>query len=97
MVWEYKTILPLRGSALTTAGELVFIGDTFGFFSAFHARTGKVLWKINTGADASNLGNIVRGVVGPPVTYLLDSRQHVAIIAGGTMYDFALPAEGPGR
>jgi alcohol dehydrogenase (cytochrome c) len=94
MAWEYKTIVPLRGSALTTAGDLVFIGDTFGFFSAFHARNGKVLWKMNTGADASNLGNIVRGVVGPPVTYLLDGRQHVAIIAGGTMYDFALPAEG---
>lgn len=81
LVWEFKTIRPHRGSVLTTAGDLVSAGDGQGYFTAFHARAGKVLWKLQTGA----------GIAAPAITYLLDGRQYVAVIAGTALFAFALP------
>src|SRR5260370_42361784 len=84
LVWEFKTLSPQHGSMLTTAGDLVFIGDTQGYFAAFHARTGKVLWKMNTGASGP-------GISAPAITYLLDGKQQVAVVAGTSLYTFHLP------
>ena len=40
-----KTGTPSLGGAITTAGDLVFIGATIdGYFRAFDARNGKELW-----------------------------------------------------
>ncbi len=85
-VWEFKTIAGMRGSVLTTGGDLVFYGDGFGYLMAFHARTGKVLWKMNTGAGIGRVG----GISAPPMTYLLDGKQHINVFAGGAMFDFTL-------
>ena len=81
LVWEFKTLSPQHGSMLTTAGDLVFIGDTQGYFTAFHARTGRVLWKMNTGAAG-------QGISAPAITYLLDGKQQVAVLAGTSLYTF---------
>jgi alcohol dehydrogenase (cytochrome c) len=81
-VWEQKAIRPMRGSVLTTAGDLVFYGDGFGYLVAYHARSGEILWKMNTGA---------RGITAPPMTYLMDGKQHIAVLAGGAMFDYVLP------
>ncbi len=81
LVWEFKTIHPHRGSVLTTGGELVFAGDGEGYFTAFHARTGEVLWNFQSGA----------GVSAPAMTYELDGRQYIAVIAGTALFTFALP------
>jgi alcohol dehydrogenase (cytochrome c) len=83
LVWEFKTLSPQHGSMLTTAGDLVFIGDTQGYFTAFHGRTGKVLWKMNTGAAG-------QGISAPAITYLLDGKQQVAVVAGTSLYTFQL-------
>jgi glucose dehydrogenase len=72
---------------LTTGGDLVFAGDGQGYFTAFHARTGKVLWKLQTGA----------GISAPAMTYEMDGRQYVAVIAGTALFTFALPPEAAGR
>jgi glucose dehydrogenase len=66
---------------LATAGGLVFTGDAEGYLIAFDARTGKVLWRFQTGAAIS----------GPPISYALDGRQYIAVAAGPTMLTFALP------
>jgi alcohol dehydrogenase (cytochrome c) len=47
---------------------------------ALDAKTGKVLWKFQTGGV----------VIAPPITYALNGRQYVAIAAGSTMMAFAL-------
>ena len=84
LVWEFKTITNHRGSVLTTGGGLVFTGDGQGYLTAFGARTGKVLWYFQTGAP---------GITAPPITYELDGRQYIAVIAGTSVYAFALQGQ----
>jgi outer membrane protein assembly factor BamB len=44
-----------------------------GYITAFHARSGKVLWKMNTGAAG--------GISAPAITYALDGKQQVGVVA----------------
>ena len=73
MAWSYKAKQPLIGGALATAGNLVFMGEGDGYFDAFDATSGTKLWRFNLGA----------GVNAPPITYLVDGVQYVAVAAGG--------------
>jgi len=65
---------------LSTAGNLIFYGESGGSFAAADAKTGKTLWHFNTGAvwKAS------------PMTYTVHGKQHVAIAAGGNILSFTL-------
>jgi PQQ-dependent dehydrogenase (methanol/ethanol family) len=65
---------------LSTAGNLLFYGESGGSFAAADARTGKTLWHFNTSAvwKAS------------PMTYTVHSKQYVAIAAGGNILAFTL-------
>jgi PQQ-dependent dehydrogenase (methanol/ethanol family) len=79
VVWKVKTPQPLMGGTLATAGDVVFNGEGNGWFKAFDARTGKELWKFNVGAGANS----------PPVSYMVNGKQYVAVSAGGnTQLDF---------
>jgi alcohol dehydrogenase (cytochrome c) len=71
--WQVKTSLPMVGGALATAGGLLFAGESDGWFKAYNAATGEVLWAFFAGA----------GVNAPPVSYAVDGRQYVAVAAGG--------------
>jgi PQQ-dependent dehydrogenase (methanol/ethanol family) len=73
IVWQAKTDQPMIGGALATAGGLVFAGEGNGWFKAYDAKTGQVLWKFQCGA----------GVNAPPVTYTINGKQYVAVAAGG--------------
>ncbi len=73
IVWQYKAKQPLIGGALATAGNLVFMGEGDGYFDAFDAKSGAKLWRFNLGA----------GVNAPPITYMVDGVQYVAVAAGG--------------
>lgn len=79
--WRFETVTPPTSGLLSTAGGLVFAGDREGYFIALDARTGKVVWKFQTGG----------AVIAPPITYLLDGKQYVAVAAGASMMTFALP------
>jgi quinoprotein glucose dehydrogenase len=70
-----KTGTPSLGGAITTAGNLVFIGATVDSkFRAFDARTGKELWSDKVDAPAHAI----------PSTYMgKDGKQYVVIAAGG--------------
>ncbi len=66
---------------MTTAGGLLFSGDTNGNLFALDAATGKALWHTRPGANLAN----------GPITYTIKGRQYVAMSAADTMYVFALP------
>ncbi len=89
--WQVKTDQPMIGGALATAGNLVFTGEGNGHFNAYDARSGKVLWTFQAGA----------GCNAPPVSYMLDGKQYIAVACGGNfqlgyplgaaVFMFALP------
>ena len=70
-----KTGTPGLGGAITTAGNLVFIGATVDSkFRAFDARNGRELWSDKVEAPAHAI----------PSTYMgRDGKQYVVIAAGG--------------
>ena len=79
IAWQVKTEQPMIGGITATAGDLVFTGEGNGFFKAYDAKNGKLLWSFQCGA----------GVNAPPVTYMVDGKQYVAVAAGGnTQIDF---------
>ena len=61
------------GGVLATAGGLVFTGEGDGWFRAYDAENGKVLWSFLANA----------GVNAPPVSYSVDGKQYIAVAAGG--------------
>jgi alcohol dehydrogenase (cytochrome c) len=67
-----KMDYPNYGGALATAGSLVFIGEADGTFGAYDARTLKQVWSFNIGT----------GINAPPITYSVNGKQFVAVLAG---------------
>ena len=63
---------PNYSGALSTAGGLVFTGFTDGTFAAYDDTTLEQLWKINVGT----------GFNAPPMTFEVNGKQYVAILAG---------------
>ena len=79
IAWQAKTEQPMIGGALATAGNLVFAGEGNGWFKAYDAMNGKMLWKYQCGA----------GVNAPAVSYTVKGKQYIAVAAGGnTQLDF---------
>lgn len=74
ILWQHKTPEILVGGVLATKGNLVFMGEGNGAFSAFDAASGKKLWTFNCGA----------GVNAPPISYAVGGKQYVAVAAGGS-------------
>ncbi len=81
--WEFKYPSPPWGGVLSTAGGVVFTGDSEGNFTALDARTGKDLWHLQLGA----------AVYSSPITYSIDGEQYVAIPAGSALFAFKLPEQ----
>jgi PQQ-dependent dehydrogenase (methanol/ethanol family) len=86
IAWE----LPLAGppernyaGVFSTAGGLVFFGETSGGFAAVDARTGNYLWHF----EASEPWKA------SPMTYTVNGRQYVAIASGSNILSFALPGK----
>ena len=85
VVWEN----PQEGSqeanytgVLSTAGGLVFYGETGGDFAAADAKSGEILWKFQSNQSWRS----------SPMSYLIDGRQYVTAVSGGTILTFALSA-----
>jgi len=79
--WEFPLHAPPSGGVLSTAGGLIFSGNREGTFFALDARTGRPLWRFQTG-----------GLIwANPVSFAVDGKQHVAIAAGQAIFVFALP------
>jgi alcohol dehydrogenase (cytochrome c) len=71
-VWSWSSPHPIVASLLTTAGGLVFVGQPTGEFTALDAKSGKQLWRFQTGS----------GIHSSPVTYSVDGKQYVAVPTG---------------
>ncbi|MGB9068312.1 MAG: PQQ-dependent dehydrogenase, methanol/ethanol family [Candidatus Acidiferrales bacterium] len=76
------------GGTMTTAGNLVFAASNDGAFEAFSADKGEKLWSVKLEPGFAN-----------PVTYMLDGKQYVSVLAGragkGRLYTFALDGHVP--
>jgi PQQ-dependent dehydrogenase (methanol/ethanol family) len=84
IAWE----VPLTGppernysGVLSTAGGLVFFGETTGGFAAVDASTGRYCWHFEANQPWK----------GSPMTYSVAGRQYIAIASGSNILSFALP------
>jgi quinohemoprotein ethanol dehydrogenase len=59
---------------LSTASDLLFVGQIDGNFLALDALTGNELWRFQTGT----------GIAGAPIAYEIDGEQYVAVLAAGS-------------
>ena len=75
IVWQKKTPLPMMGGALATAGGLMFTGEADGWFRAYDAKSGDLLWSFFAGA----------GVNAPPASYSVDGKQYIVVGVGGNI------------
>src|SRR5271167_720718 len=73
--WQVKTPQPMIGGILATAGGVVFAGESNGWFKAYDAKNGNVLWKFQAGA----------GVNAPPSSYTVGGKQFIVVAAGGNV------------
>ncbi len=70
--WQINYPNAINGGTLTTAGNLVFQGTSDGHFIAYAADDGKKLWDVNVGT----------AVMAPPITFELDGKQYISVLAG---------------
>ncbi len=81
-VWDFKIFQgSLTNGLMATAGNVVFASMRDGNMVALEAKTGKVLWHFQTGAN----------MAAAPMSYAVDGRQFVVLPAGNFLYGFALP------
>jgi quinohemoprotein ethanol dehydrogenase len=70
--WRMPTPGYANGGVIATRGGLVFQGQADGRFVARDAASGAELWSHDMGV----------GTQAPPITFMADGRQYVAILAG---------------
>jgi alcohol dehydrogenase (cytochrome c) len=75
-VWSYQQRASFHTGTMSTAGNLVFVGDLDRRFRAFDVRNGDIVWE-------SRLGTSVQG---HPVSFAIDGKQYIAVTTalGGT-------------
>ncbi|MGI4755345.1 MAG: acido-empty-quinoprotein group A [Janthinobacterium lividum] len=73
----------VQTGVLTTAGHLLFTGDSLGNLLALDPTDGKTLWHTRPGTNS----------LGGPMTYQVKGKQYVTMAAGDTLYTFALPTQ----
>ena len=79
--WSHKWETPAgRSGLMSTAGNLVFTGDSSSNLVALNATTGDPLWHSKLTAPVSN----------GPISYELDGQQYVVVGAGDTLWSFAM-------
>jgi PQQ-dependent dehydrogenase (methanol/ethanol family) len=86
VAWQIDLPGPVQSNysgVLSTAGGLLFFGESSGGFAAVDARTGQYLWHFEAN----------RPFKASPMTYAVQGRQYVAIASGANILSFALPEE----
>ena len=78
--WKFDMTDVTDSGILTTGSDLVFTGGREGFFQALDARNGTLLWKTNLGA----------AITSGPITYRIGNKQYVSVVAGLSMFVFAV-------
>jgi quinohemoprotein ethanol dehydrogenase len=70
--WRVELPSTYNGGALSTAGNLVFLGTATGLLNAYAADSGKPLWSF----DAK------LGIMAPPISFAIDGKQYVSVLVG---------------
>jgi len=70
--WQVKFSRGVSAGVLATGGGLVFQGTTDGALVAYDDRTGEALWRSPVNV----------GIMAPPVSFMIDGEQHIAVVAG---------------
>jgi alcohol dehydrogenase (cytochrome c) len=78
--WKFEMTDVTTSGILTTASDVLFTGGREGYFYAFDARDGKLLWK-------ATLGGVVHN---GPISYEVDDAQFVGVAAGNSLFVFTL-------
>ena len=71
-VWRAPNPEMGGGGVLSTGGGLVFQGTANNRFTAYNSENGQALWSFDT----------QHGIVAAPITYSVNGRQYVAVMAG---------------
>lgn len=82
LAWEVQTASNFDGGVLSTAGGLVFQGDSSGNLNVYDAQDGTRLKTLHLGT----------GVMAAPATYRIGNEQYVVLMAGygGNIVNFPL-------
>lgn len=70
--WTYRQRATISSSILSTAGGLMFVGDSARYFMALDQKTGDVLWKTRLNAP----------IGGYPMSYEVNGVQYIAVPTG---------------
>ena len=70
--WSIPQEQTWNAGTLTTAGNLVFQGESNGMFNAYNAKTGEKLWSFDCGL----------GISAPPITYTINGPQYISLLVG---------------
>ncbi|HTC53029.1 MAG TPA: PQQ-binding-like beta-propeller repeat protein [Steroidobacteraceae bacterium] len=72
ILWTHRQRMPLASAVLATAGGLLFVADVDRNFYAYDQANGTILWRTRLNAAGESF----------PVTYSVNGRQYIAVIAG---------------
>jgi alcohol dehydrogenase (cytochrome c) len=79
--WKFRMTDVTDTGIVTTATDLLITGGREGYLQILDARNGTLLWRRNLGAQMLN----------NPITYAVNGKQHIAAMAGLSLFVFALP------
>ena len=71
-VWRVQHSNSWNGGLLSTAGNLVFQGRADGYFAAYSADKGELVWETP----------VQVGIIAAPISYAVDGEQYIAVVAG---------------
>jgi len=74
---------PNYAGALATAGNLVFLGQPDGTFTAYDAKTLQQAWSFSVGT----------GINAPAVSYSVNGKQYIAVLAGSRQSPFVMQGD----
>lgn len=72
LAWSIPQDQMWNAGTLTTAGNLLFQGRPDGQLVGYNAENGEILWTFDVGL----------GISAPPITYMIDGRQYIALLVG---------------
>jgi alcohol dehydrogenase (cytochrome c) len=75
VAWQTPTKMPLLSGVMVTEGGVVFAGLSDNKLTAYDAKSGRELWS----------GAAPAGVNAPPISYMIDAVQYIAVAATGAM------------
>ena len=85
VIARFPTHYDNESGVLATSGGLVFTATVDGTVSAHNSDTLEQLWSFNTGY----------GIKSPVISYAVDGKQYIAILAGGNLTTAGLQADFP--